>query len=146
MKVVVLMAASALIGCVSTTLETPGDQRANPLVQSPKAEQPATALKPGFDPFSAYPEEAAASEPAGKAAHHHAEHSGHSMPAMDHAAHGEQATPAADGGTEAGEKAAPSAVYTCPMHPEIVRNAPGKCPKCGMDLVPKKSEKPRPHH
>ena len=27
--------------------------------------------------------------------------------------------------------------YTCPMHPEIVRDAPGKCPKCGMTLVPK---------
>ena len=24
--------------------------------------------------------------------------------------------------------------YTCPMHPEIVRNAPGNCPKCGMAL------------
>jgi Cu+-exporting ATPase len=28
------------------------------------------------------------------------------------------------------------ATYTCPMHPEIVRNAPGSCPKCGMALVP----------
>ena len=28
--------------------------------------------------------------------------------------------------------------YTCPMHPEIVRGAPGKCPKCDMKLVPKK--------
>jgi membrane fusion protein, copper/silver efflux system len=28
-------------------------------------------------------------------------------------------------------------VYTCPMHPEIVRNAPGSCPICGMDLVKK---------
>ncbi len=26
--------------------------------------------------------------------------------------------------------------YTCPMHPEIVRDAPGACPICGMDLVP----------
>ncbi|WPZ31777.1 heavy metal-binding domain-containing protein (plasmid) [Sulfitobacter sp. OXR-159] len=25
--------------------------------------------------------------------------------------------------------------YTCPMHPEIVRDAPGDCPKCGMFLV-----------
>ncbi len=29
-----------------------------------------------------------------------------------------------------------SAQYTCPMHPEIIRDAPGSCPKCGMDLVP----------
>ena len=25
--------------------------------------------------------------------------------------------------------------YTCPMHPEIVRDAPGSCPKCGMALI-----------
>jgi Cu2+-exporting ATPase len=25
--------------------------------------------------------------------------------------------------------------YTCPMHPEITQQGPGKCPKCGMDLV-----------
>lgn len=29
-----------------------------------------------------------------------------------------------------------SGKYTCPMHPEIVRDKPGKCPVCGMDLVP----------
>lgn len=27
--------------------------------------------------------------------------------------------------------------YTCTMHPEVITNAPGKCPKCGMDLVKK---------
>ncbi|MBL8439516.1 MAG: heavy metal translocating P-type ATPase [Zoogloeaceae bacterium] len=26
--------------------------------------------------------------------------------------------------------------YTCPMHPEIIRDAPGACPKCGMALEP----------
>src|SRR5688500_2565850 len=26
--------------------------------------------------------------------------------------------------------------YTCPMHAEIVRDAPGDCPICGMVLVP----------
>ncbi|MGZ5569661.1 MAG: copper-transporting P-type ATPase [Usitatibacter sp.] len=26
--------------------------------------------------------------------------------------------------------------YTCPMHPQIVRDAPGNCPICGMALVP----------
>ncbi len=31
------------------------------------------------------------------------------------------------------------AAYTCPMHPEIQRDKPGKCPKCGMELVPKES-------
>jgi len=27
-------------------------------------------------------------------------------------------------------------IYTCPMHPEIVRDAPGSCPICGMALEP----------
>lgn len=31
-------------------------------------------------------------------------------------------------------------LYTCPMHPEIVRNKPGNCPICGMALVEKKSD------
>ena len=26
--------------------------------------------------------------------------------------------------------------YTCPMHPQIVQDEPGKCPLCGMTLVP----------
>ena len=25
--------------------------------------------------------------------------------------------------------------YVCPMHPEVVEDEPGSCPKCGMDLV-----------
>ena len=28
-----------------------------------------------------------------------------------------------------------AATYTCSMHPEIIANEPGKCPKCQMDLV-----------
>jgi multidrug efflux pump subunit AcrA (membrane-fusion protein) len=26
--------------------------------------------------------------------------------------------------------------YTCPMHPQVISDHPGKCPICGMDLVP----------
>src|SRR3989338_7007102 len=31
-------------------------------------------------------------------------------------------------------------LYTCPMHPEIISNRPGSCPKCGMALEPKEVE------
>ncbi len=24
--------------------------------------------------------------------------------------------------------------YTCPMHPDVISDKPGSCPKCGMDL------------
>jgi len=27
------------------------------------------------------------------------------------------------------------------MHPEVISDKPGKCPKCGMDLVKKKVDK-----
>lgn len=30
--------------------------------------------------------------------------------------------------------------YTCPMHPEIVKDEPGSCPICGMDLVPMEAD------
>ena len=32
-------------------------------------------------------------------------------------------------------------VYTCTMHPEVITDKPGKCPKCGMTLVKKKADK-----
>lgn len=63
-----------------------------------------------------------------------------SMPGMD--SHG-MADHAGPQGVEAGEGTEPSgnapeheARYTCPMHPEVVRSAPGACPKCGMKLRP----------
>ncbi len=31
--------------------------------------------------------------------------------------------------------------YTCTMHPEVLSDKPGKCPKCGMALVKKEASK-----
>jgi len=33
-----------------------------------------------------------------------------------------------------------STQYTCPMHPQIVRNEPGNCPICGMELVVRRND------
>src|SRR5438477_7871851 len=34
-----------------------------------------------------------------------------------------------------------SQIYTCPMHPQVTQEGPGKCPICGMDLLPLKRSK-----
>jgi Cu+-exporting ATPase len=44
---------------------------------------------------------------------------------------------AAGAKTDAKAKSAPTGVkWTCPMHPQIIRDAPGACPICGMALEP----------
>ncbi|MBX2966813.1 MAG: heavy metal translocating P-type ATPase [Cyclobacteriaceae bacterium] len=35
--------------------------------------------------------------------------------------------------------------YTCPMHPQVMKDEPGKCPLCGMDLVPMGGAKKEAH-
>ncbi len=34
--------------------------------------------------------------------------------------------------------------YVCPMHPEVVEDEPGSCPKCGMDLVAREAGESAP--
>jgi len=53
----------------------------------------------------------------------------HGIAASDHgaAAHAQRAA----------HSPTPTGEYTCPMHPEIVRDAPGTCPICGMALEPR---------
>jgi len=63
----------------------------------------------------------------------HAEHLGHA----DHTGHVGHAVHA--GATEPGGRpraAANTAIYTCPMHPEVRHEGPGECPICGMALEP----------
>ena len=69
------------------------------------------------------------------------------------------APPAAEGATATGAEPAPAtapppvaggedahpqehALYICPMHPQVVSGEPGRCPMCGMDLVPKQAGAP----
>src|SRR5882757_7277886 len=39
---------------------------------------------------------------------------------------------------ERSEQPRGQAIYTCPMHPQIVRDGPGSCPICGMALEPRR--------
>ncbi len=38
--------------------------------------------------------------------------------------------------TNSFQQPAAKQLYICPMHPDVISDKPGKCPKCGMDLVP----------
>lgn len=58
------------------------------------------------------------------------EHKG--MPGMDHKGHTPQPTATPD------VSRVPKGKYYCPMHPEVIRDKPGSCPKCGMNLELKK--------
>lgn len=49
--------------------------------------------------------------------------------------------PACTADQEQMKEAAVKTVYTCPMHPEIVQDKAGKCPKCGMNLTAKEVKK-----
>jgi hypothetical protein len=40
-------------------------------------------------------------------------------------------------GAEGGSGGAETGEFTCPMHPEVLSSEPGRCPDCGMDLVPR---------
>ena len=59
----------------------------------------------------------------------HGGHGGHDMPQED------RPSPAGHAHAGHAEDAGGAGAYTCPMHPEVVSDAPGKCPKCGMFLV-----------
>jgi FtsP/CotA-like multicopper oxidase with cupredoxin domain len=43
-----------------------------------------------------------------------------------------------------GGDVAPATSYACPMHPDVTSTEPGTCPKCGMQLLPVRSEEPSP--
>lgn len=44
--------------------------------------------------------------------------------------------PAPSAATTSAPSSAATALYRCPMHPEIARDKPGQCPICNMALEP----------
>lgn len=39
----------------------------------------------------------------------------------------------------------PSTIYTCPMHPDVIKQQPGTCPQCGMRLEKESSKGSQSH-
>jgi hypothetical protein len=59
-------------------------------------------------------------------------------PANEPAGHDHGAAPVASSGAATADAGAAAVIYTCPMHPQITSPTPGRCPICGMNLVPRK--------
>ena len=65
--------------------------------------------------------------------HHH--HHGKAAPCC-HGGHQDAKSLAQPGGFAPDVSKKGGVIYTCPMHPEVRRDAPGSCPICGMALEP----------
>jgi hypothetical protein len=100
-----------LVGCAASVTDPAqsSDHPANPAASEAAVPEPSQTLAVTQAPTTAP-----------------SDHSMQHMPGMQHGnTHDMPATQAA-------------AKYTCPMHPDVISDQPGKCPKCGMTLAPKK--------
>lgn len=58
---------------------------------------------------------------------------------------GEAPSPTTPASSAAGQDAAPPGAFVCPMHPQVTAGEPGRCPECGMKLVPREKSEEHPH-
>jgi Cu+-exporting ATPase len=72
-------------------------------------------------------------------AKHHTQHGGRTIYFCSAGCKAKFATTAADSANAATatRSTAGTTEWTCPMHPEVIRSAPGDCPLCGMALEPR---------
>ena len=125
MKNITLLIASLLLaGCARTTPTVLGpDHPASPDAPVAPVPPPSTTLAVSAPP-TAVPRPESPTPSHDRHDVGHADHGGHAG-AQRHRT--EPATTQAQVQTR----------YTCPMHPEVVSNEPGRCPKCKMKLVRK---------
>lgn len=121
-----------VVGCVgqSALAPVPAGHPANPQAASAPSGAPVTTLKPEpQDQVRTNSTPPHAMEPQGPGEHRH----GTSTP--------DEQTKSSEHGTTDSQGAGQQ-LFTCQMHPGVIKKMPGKCPKCGMQLV-KKQEKPK---
>ena len=68
--------------------------------------------------------------------HEHDQDVGHGHEHEHEAGHGVAVVGAADASRRLQDPAAGKPLWICPMHAQIQQDQPGRCPICGMDLVP----------
>jgi len=119
-----------LVGCAATKPMAVGDDH-------PASANAAAAPLP--EPSRTLATTQPADEPPQPEAVHAHDRDQHDMGGMNMPGMGGTHVPAAATGPSAGatQPSARQAIYTCPMHPEVVSDKPGQCPKCGMTLVKK---------
>ncbi len=99
-------------------------------------QDPASTTAPESSPSTNVPQAARTAEAPSAASPPAASTTPTRAPIADpHAGHGHAAAPSATPGPAT--TAAAKATYSCPMHPEVQKDSPGSCPKCGMNLVKK---------
>lgn len=57
------------------------------------------------------------------------------QPSHEHGVVGSAAPEGLEQAARASDASHSGVRYTCPMHPEVVSDTPGRCPHCGMKLV-----------
>jgi hypothetical protein len=139
--------SALILACVSAQLEVEPGGAASPTAPVPAAAPVATALQPDPQP----PEASSSSDDASHATHAPsptpaaslqgpgAAHSGHPEGAPPETGSQHSAAPHVQESSSSAPASAPNdsaTKWTCPMHPQIIRVAPGKCPICGMQLKP----------
>jgi hypothetical protein len=93
---------------------------------------PAAPEAPALAAVTLPPTPVASTAATGSPAAGHSGHEGHQMAEPAPAGKADH-----DHGKTKGSDSKSEVTYTCPMHPEVVSPKAGKCPTCGMKLVPK---------
>ena len=121
-----------VVGCAATKPMTLGpDHPASPAAADAPVPDPSKTLATTGP--AGVPQQAEAAH----AGHDHHQHDAGGMNMSSGEGAAVPATATAAPGASATQPGSRQATYTCPMHPEVVSDKPGKCPKCGMTLVRK---------